>query len=267
MHYEERPPPSELEDVVRCTWFLRGGVAGEVQRVVPDGCPEIIVNRADPFACHDEGGTSVQPTTPLVGQIRSALLISPTGEVDLVGIRFRPEGLAAFLDDAVAQVTDQQVAVTDAFAALDAALRDAMVGSGGIEVTTRRVHTELMHHRRRRVSPLVRAAVDRIEAAAGHVRVEAVARDLDTTRRSLERRFRDDVGFGPKRFARIARFQSSVQALEAEPRRDRARLALALGFSDQAHFNREFRAHAGQTPSRWLAEDHRFSDCFTGSAH
>lgn len=59
-------------------------------------------------------------------------------------------------------------------------------------------------------------------------------------------RFREAVGLSPKAFGRVARLQWALAGLEHD--RSIADVALAAGFSDQAHFNREFHRFAGMTP-------------------
>jgi transcriptional regulator GlxA family with amidase domain len=50
----------------------------------------------------------------------------------------------------------------------------------------------------------------------------------------------------------MLRFNRALDALQAG-QRDLAGVALAAGYYDQAHFNRDFRAFAGESPGRWLA--------------
>ena len=73
------------------------------------------------------------------------------------------------------------------------------------------------------------------------------------TRRHLERRFLSTFGIGPKRLARIARFQRALRVLDqADPRRRGTITAAACGYADQSHFIREFRALAGCSPAEHL---------------
>lgn len=62
--------------------------------------------------------------------------------------------------------------------------------------------------------------------------------------------FRRDVGLPPKTFTRLIRFQRTLKLFEKKsPWID---MSLEAGFSDQAHFNREFREFTGVTPSEYL---------------
>lgn len=104
--------------------------------------------------------------------------------------------------------------------------------------------------------PAVRAlhpAVAQALRQIGHApRVEDLVRNSGYSHRQFVALFRRAVGLAPKVYARVLRFQSVLHqahalALTQEPVHW-AGLAQDAGFSDQAHFNREFRAMAGVTP-------------------
>src|SRR6185295_19668807 len=99
MRYQEYYPSHPLNRFVECFWTLEGNsgpTASEPERVLPDGCAEVILNFGDRFVQHNSNGTHTQPLQFLVGQITKPMLISPTGNVHLIGIRFHPGGTAPF---------------------------------------------------------------------------------------------------------------------------------------------------------------------------
>ncbi|APV52341.1 hypothetical protein BWI17_07235 [Betaproteobacteria bacterium GR16-43] len=63
--------------------------------------------------------------------------------------------------------------------------------------------------------------------------------------------FRHEVGLPPKLYARVSRFQRMLKQLEADPAIEWATLAMDAGYSDQAHFTREFHEFAGVTPEAY----------------
>jgi transcriptional regulator GlxA family with amidase domain len=65
--------------------------------------------------------------------------------------------------------------------------------------------------------------------------------------------FRAHVGLTPKAYARVFRFRRSVDLVQKGARLDWARVAMACGYYDQAHFNREFREFAGMTPGEFAS--------------
>jgi transcriptional regulator GlxA family with amidase domain len=56
-----------------------------------------------------------------------------------------------------------------------------------------------------------------ITRARGDVRVESAAAFAGASRRHLERLFVEQIGVGPKVFARLLRFQAAAARLVAEP--------------------------------------------------
>ncbi len=63
--------------------------------------------------------------------------------------------------------------------------------------------------------------------------------------------FRRAIGLSPKLYCRVLRFQSALERLAGRATHSLADLALAAGYSDQAHFNREFREFTGMPPSEY----------------
>ncbi len=63
--------------------------------------------------------------------------------------------------------------------------------------------------------------------------------------------FRRTVGLTPKRYCRVLRFQQVLASVAADASPAFIDLALAAGYSDQAHFNREFQEFSGVTPTEY----------------
>lgn len=101
--------------------------------------------------------------------------------------------------------------------------------------------------------PRVAAALTAIRRSGGNVPVERLAGALDCSRKHLAALFKRQVGLPPKTVARLARFEAALQRLTAGRVASLAELALDCGYADQAHFNRDFRGFAGETPRAILA--------------
>ena len=63
--------------------------------------------------------------------------------------------------------------------------------------------------------------------------------------------FRAAVGLGPKLYCRVLRFQGALDLVAARPEAALVDVALEAGYSDQPHFQREFRELAGVSPTRY----------------
>src|SRR5262245_9860208 len=98
--------------------------------------------------------------------------------------------------------------------------------------------------------PAVEFAWRRLRDTHGGAGVAELASELGCSRRHLSQRFGSEVGLPPKALARVLRFQRAVGLLRAGG--ELADVAYTCGYYDQPHFNRDFRALAGRTPSEFL---------------
>ncbi len=80
------------------------------------------------------------------------------------------------------------------------------------------------------------------------LRVEDVADAMGIDVRALQRRFRRYVGVTPKWVIQRYRLHEAAEQLRSEYPPALAALAAELGYADQAHFAREFKAAVGRTP-------------------
>lgn len=82
----------------------------------------------------------------------------------------------------------------------------------------------------------------------GNRKIVDLAEEYALSPRQLERLFAAEVGVSPKALARLARFDAAFTRLQLQPEENLSSLAYDLGFTDQAHLNREFRQLAHLTP-------------------
>jgi AraC-like DNA-binding protein len=100
------------------------------------------------------------------------------------------------------------------------------------------------------VRPDVVWALARLERA--DCRIADLARDMGRSPKRLIELFRDQVGLAPKLIARIHRFTRAMKTLGGDDAPSLVESALAAGYYDQAHLNRDFREFAGCTPTEFL---------------
>ncbi len=89
--------------------------------------------------------------------------------------------------------------------------------------------------------------VDTIAADRSIVRVEQLVDRYDLGARKLQRLFREYVGVTPKWVIQRYRMFEAAERLSGGEA-DGAALAQELGYFDQAHFIRDFKAMVGRTP-------------------
>ena len=136
MRYCETRPSRSLQPFVECFWTLEGdGPVGSSppERILPDGCIELILNFGDRFLQHAEDQKKLQPCNFIVGQMTGPILISPSGRVELLGIRFQPGGARAFVDVPADEITDQVVDLGGVSARLERDLWNACANAPALD--------------------------------------------------------------------------------------------------------------------------------------
>jgi AraC-like DNA-binding protein len=251
MEFEIHAPPPQLAESVKAIWCARGTKQefDAPEPIVPDGCVEIVFNLGGRFINADTGER--QPRDLLAGQMTRPVIALPTGEVDLIGVRFRTGRAGAALRIPMWRLQDQLIAASQVVPELDRLTDDLR----NIPAADRLAHlADALARRLGAVDADAMSTVDHalaiIDSARGNVAIEQVARRVGITRRHLERRFREFVGLRAKHVARIARIHSALDLLQHYPLMSGVEIAGACGYSDQAHLIRECRALAGTTPSR-----------------
>jgi len=112
---------------------------------------------------------------------------------------------------------------------------------------------------RPRREPRIGAALHSMLTCAELPSVGALIAGSGWSERQFRRRFQEVVGIAPKAFARILRFQRALRVME---RSDPLPAALECGYYDQAHFNRDFKAIAGESPAAYSSRRRPLADHF-----
>ena len=217
--------------------------------IVPDGCVEIIFNLADPFADH----RGLQPLDLIAGQMTGPVTAVPTGDVDLIGVRFWPGRAGETLRLPMWELRDQLIEASRVLrgsARLVEVLRD-LPRRQRIDYLSAALW-QRFGSRPSRSTSAVDHALALIDAQRGNIAIDAVARRVGFTRRHLERRFRDEVGLPAKQMARIARVHAVLHTIQQQPLLSGAEIAAHCGYSDQPHMIRECKALTGRTPARLM---------------
>jgi AraC-like DNA-binding protein len=98
----------------------------------------------------------------------------------------------------------------------------------------------------------VTTIVGTIASTPAITRVEEVADRFGYTVRALQRLFGRFVGVSPKWVIKRYRLHEAVERMDAGKPVRWPRLALDLGYFDQAHFIKEFKALVGRSPGEYV---------------
>lgn len=178
-------------------------------------------------------------------------VFSCSADIGTVLVYFTETGFAFFCSQPVHELFDQSIALEHLFDPAD--IRDteerltaADTDRGRIDIVERFLLAQL---REIRTDRLVTEAVRRIYATGGQVRIKDLQEQLYISSSPFEKRFRNLVGTSPKKFATIVRFNAVLEQIERAG--SLAELCYRHRFFDQAHFIKDFRKFAGDTPDQF----------------
>lgn len=249
--YSRQPARGPLACFVEDLWVQEAPAedADIVPTVLaPAASVDLIFTFADPFEHLDEAGAAVLPPLHVLGPRTRARKVRASGRTGLVIARLHSWAAGRLIGDAPELLVDRyadgaEVASATAVEAITGRIGELTAPNARIAAAAAWLEKRLGGEP---PDPLVVAAARRISAAAGAITVADLAAELGISERQLRRRFRAAVGLGPKRFARIVRFQVAVGMLRAG--RSWGDVVERCGFFDQAHLIGELRAMAGMTP-------------------
>jgi AraC-like DNA-binding protein len=235
--YLESPPPAPLASHACCVWTNAAGAGNHVERVLPDGCADIVW-------IDGEGIVVAGPATREV-------LVDIAAGTAAVGVRFGPGAAGAALGVAAHELRDRTVALEDVWGARATELAERMAAApppGRLELLSAAVARRL--EGARAPDPLVTRASALL---ARGLPVTATSREVALTDRHLRRRFHDAVGYGPKTLQRVLRLRRFLALAESAAATELARVAVEAGYADQPHLTRECGELAGLPPAALLA--------------
>lgn len=230
-----RPRHPLLVDLVDVLWFSEGtpspGARGE--RILPNGRAQLVVS------CGGGPADSV-----LVGPQSQASEIDPAAGRS-AGVSFTAGGLSAFAAWSVAEISDSTLLLDEVgLFTWNTDRAHTLAGPAVLTMLESMLLGELRSDPR---TGLVRTAAC---ALGSGTPAGGLATSLGLDRRTFVPEFRRRIGFAPKHYERIVRFQQALVALRQERPPAIASIAADLGFSDQAHLSREMVEFAGLSPSQ-----------------
>jgi hypothetical protein len=247
--YQEFAPPPTLRPFVRVIWtYAAPAPTSVVQRIAPDGCPELIFDIGAPYEEQgDDGEWRLQPSALFAGQMTRPLALRPVGATELIAIRFEPDGARDWLGLPLAEATDRRLDMT--------ARLEGFGAPAGDPAGQAAAFADWLEAQRRagdwRIDPFVRAEVEAATAERpGSPRTPG-------EQRALQRRFTDRVGVSPRLLRSIFRFRR-VFDHAVDPVRAEGWLGAGLeaGYFDQPQMARDFRRFLGCTATDWAREQH-----------
>ncbi len=195
-----------------------------------------------------------EPQARIYGVDRRIFTRRLTGRARAVGVKFRPGAFHTLHPVPQHQLLDAVFPARDVFGPGVDTLAQALTGDTPADVAAVDAWLRARAPAEDSNLALVDRALAHMVASPATTRVEDVAQHLRLTVRALQRLLRQRVGVTPKWILQRHRIFEAASRLSSGPAGDWTRLALELGYFDQAHFIRDFRAALGCTPAQYARD-------------
>lgn len=270
MDYKTYAPSAELATFIKLFWSLEAPaeIPAERQRIVPDGCMEMIFHYGDLYEQFiEEDKSIIQPRCFVFGQITSPLEIAATGKTGIIAARFFPEGFAPFSTMPIASMDNRAVPLHTLYGERSHDFESAVLKAATHEERIKIIEQFLLKQLEtpESVDVLAKSCVEILFRSNGDLSVDLLAEEVQTNRRKLERKFSSAIGLSPKQLSKIIRLQATLKMMEQKQFTSLTALAYENGYFDQAHFIKDFKEFTGISPRQFYSSNLKMSTLFIGT--
>lgn len=234
-------PVQDLSFFVERYWIVIWDLRGQepyVQETLPYPCVNLVF---------EESQTRVYG----VDTGKFARLLEEKGRV--FGVKFKPGAFYPFVKSPVSRLTNSSLNFQDVFGFDCNALEKELLAQedeGEMVKLAEKFLCEIVPERDKHVGE-INEIVDYIIAHREITRVEDVVCQLNLNKRALQRLFRQYVGVSPKWVIKRYRLHEVAERLANGGIVDWPGIVVELGYSDQAHFIKDFKTIVGRTPAEY----------------
>ena len=190
----------------------------------------------------------------IVGVMRGkfSYLLKDKGRV--FGIKFKPGAFYPFVKTSVARFTDSSISLEEVFGVNSQELEETMLSLKDDEEMVEFAENFL---REKVPAPdksieVINRIVECIIADREITKVEDLVQRLEVNKRTLQRIFSQYIGVSPKWVIKRYRLHEAAEQLAGGEVVNWPKMALELGYFDQAHFIKDFKTIVGKTPADYV---------------
>ncbi|HTJ51790.1 MAG TPA: AraC family transcriptional regulator [Cyclobacteriaceae bacterium] len=255
MKYQQILPTEQLRKYIRGFWTMEGSVS-EVSpktfKIIADGCPGLIFQ--ENVNSFSDSNKKLLPKLFLHGLTTNHSEKTVKGNFRNISIHFKPTALKSIFGIDAHELTDNY---TDLNSLCNINLTEQLANATStgkrIEILTLFLIESLERNQEQKIEK-THYALDLLQKENSPTSLQKIQQALNISERSLERMFKENIGVSPKLFARIARFQMSLNDIRSKDYSKLTDIAYNNNYADQSHYIREFKAFSGVSPQQFIRQ-------------
>jgi len=251
LNYRQMAPPEHLKAYIRYLWTWQGSTNTQRFKIIADGCPGLIFQKSERPSFYQNGK---QVSSFFVyGQATKYAEVSFSESIT-IGICFRPNALKSIFGIDAFELTDTCMELDDFIGEDGTCLYEQLVQSYSVQAQIALLLSFLesqIQDNHSTIDQQISYAIDMIIRSKGTIALKYLESNLQLSQRTLERKFKQQIGLSPINFLRICRFQASLNQLKNKAYKKLSDVAYTNGYADQSHYIRSFKEFAGLSPFRF----------------
>ena len=260
LSYLKYAPDVRLSPFLICYYFFEAKFeSAKIIQSPPTGYSAVTFNFKDDYKVCSGVDTefTTSPPAVLVGQQTKNYRLELSGNIQQVGMVFKPAAVATLFNYSLKGLVDRRVALEMVIGEkASAVLFDKLKNESRTAYRLALIHSFLLtamdgYEKRVNVADL---ASDIILESKGTITIEQLLDQLSVSRRYLERKFTEKVGLTPKQYCRIVRMAHISNIVANHEEIDWQDLVYKGGFHDQNHFIKDFKGMNTLSPTRYHQE-------------
>lgn len=258
MLYKEFNAEGDLKKFIQRFWVLEHNYLEEFhskEHLWANTNAELIFSFGNPYYLKTKSGNKMLPQNFVMGPLKKNLTLYSDGFTGLVAVRFQNWGMYPFSLKPIKTLVDKIVMAEEVFGAKINKVGNRLEKKDAdekIQILKEYFRSEMSEHKNKDISSI--PIISKIIKEKGIINISYLTREFSISPRRLQRVFKNEIGLSAKIFSRIIRFNYAKSLIEQNPEISLSQLTYQTGYSDQAHFTKNFRELFDISPANFQSK-------------
>ncbi len=258
IHYIPLPP---LNAYVDHFYYLDRLLPYPREKIMPNAGVDLKINLGGPIRAYKPGQTEpfvICSDSWGVGLWSAYHIVHWPQDIRFFGVAFKPGGAYPFLRIPLSELHDSVISLDSIWGHFAAEIRERLYAMPTIEERFALMERLLLARLSEVLAKnphdfyLVHYALTQMGLRHGALSIKGLSDEIGISQNHLMTQFKRLVGGTPKEIARLYRFQHALQHIDPLNPVDWTEIAHQSLYYDQSHFNKDFTAFTGHTPTDYL---------------
>jgi AraC-like DNA-binding protein len=255
--YIRHSPSRLLHTYIDYFYYIDGSMPYPREKILPFPTLDLKINLGGAFRVYEADSTNQFETFTdswWVGLYDTHHSLEWPPDLKIFGVGIKPAGAYPLLQLPLSELHNRVVPLDAIWGHFADEIRERLEAAPTIQAGFTLLEQLLLA--RLREAPLgwdaVQYAVAQMMQSHGTLSIHALSDHIGISQNHLGNQFKRLVGVTPKEMARLIRFKHVLHSIDPVQSGNWARIAHQCGYYDQSHFNKDFVAFTGYSPTDYL---------------